>query len=111
MFYLFIKNIYSQNVIDELKEDKQYWNRPSNGDGLTILIVVHGKNTYGTRASAVVTKSELLSIRTKDFQCNIQDTNKSFILKKREIVFGSESNPDVLFKLFQIYKSCPVAKF
>ena len=43
MFYLFIKNIYSQNVIDELKEDKQYWNRSSGGDGLTILIAVYSK--------------------------------------------------------------------
>ena len=50
-------------------------------------------------------------MRTKDFQHNIQDTNKSFILKEREIAFGSKSNSDMLFQLFQIYESYLVAKF
>ena len=111
MFYLFVKNSCSQNVIDELKEERKCYIRPGGGDGLTILIAVHGKNSHGTRASAVVAKSELLSMRTKDFQHNIQDVNKAFLLKEREIAFGGESNPDVLFQLFQVYESCPVAKF
>ena len=33
------------------------------------------------------------------------------MLKEKEIVFGSEDNPDILFELFQIYESCPVQKF
>ena len=111
MFYLFVKNSCTQNVIDELKEERQHWSRPGGGDGLTILIAVYGKNAHGTRASAVVAKSELLSMRTKDFQHNIQDVNKAFTMKEREIAFGGESNPDVLFQLFQVYESCPVAKF
>ena len=58
---------------------------------------MQGKNTHSTRASAVVAKLELLSMRTKDFQHNIQDMNKAFLLKERDIVFEDESNPCVLY--------------
>ena len=50
-------------------------------------------------------------MRTKDFQYNIQDVNKAFLLKEREIAFGRESNSDMFFQLFQVYKSFLVAKF
>ena len=58
---------------------------------------MRSKNAHGTRASAVVTKSDLLFMRTKEFQHNIQDVNKAFLLKEREIAFGGESNSGMLF--------------
>ena len=84
-----------------MKNKRQYWNRLGSGDRLTILIAVYGKNSHGTRASTIVAKSELLPMRNKDFQYNIQDVNKAFILKEREIAFGGESNFDVLFSYFK----------
>ena len=111
MFYLFAKSSADQRALDESKNERQYWLRPGGGDGTALLIAIYGKNIHGTRASAVVAKSELLQMRSKDFQHNIQDVNKAFLLKEREIAFGGENNPDVLFQLFQICESCPVAKF
>ena len=111
VFYLFIKNSCFQCVLDDLKEEEHHWKRPGGGDGGTLLTAVYSKNVHGTRASAVVAKSELLSMRSKDYQHNIQDVNKAFLLKEKEIAFGGESNPDALFQLFQIYESCPVQKF
>ena len=80
-----------------MKDERQYWIRSVSSDRLTILIAVCGKNAYSTKASAVGAKSELLSIRTKHFQHNIQDVNKAFLLKEREIAFRRESKSDVLF--------------
>ena len=94
-----------------MKDNKHLWTRPGGGDGTTLLIEIYSKNGHGTRASAVVAKAELLSMRSKDFQHNMQDTNKAFLIKEKEIAFGGEDNPDVLFQLFQIYESCPVQKF
>ena len=111
MFYLFVKNSCFQCVLDDLKDEEHHWKRPGGGDGGTLLTAVYSKNVHGTRASAVVAKSELLSMRSKDYQHNIQDINKAFLLKEKEIAFGGESNPDVLFQLFQVYESCPVQKF
>ena len=107
MFYLFIKNSYTQAVIDKLNDKWQYWTRPSSSDRKTLLIAIYSKNTHGTRASIVVAKAELLAIRTKDFQYNIQDVNKVFLLKEKE-TFSSKRNLDILFQLFQIYESCLV---
>ena len=50
-------------------------------------------------------------MRSKDYQHNVQDMNKAFLLKEKEITFGVENDPDVLFQLFKIYESCPVQKF
>lgn len=108
MFYLYVKNSCDQSVLGAVKDDEYHWKGPGGGDGGTLLIAVHSKNVHGTRASAVVDKSELLSMRSKHYQHNVQDINKAFLLKEKEIVFGGESNPDVLFQLFQIYESCPV---
>ena len=65
-----------------------------------MLIAIDSKNAHRTRASAVVAKAKLLQMKTKDFQHNIQDTNKAFSLKEREIAFGGENNTDILFQLF-----------
>ena len=111
MFYLYVKNSTHQSVLDELKDDRHQWIRPGGGDGTTLLIAIYSKNAHGIRASAVVAKAELLQMRSKDYQHNIHDVNKAFALKEREIAFGGENNPDVLFQLFQVYESCPVAKF
>ena len=83
MFYLFVKNSCDQSVLDAMKDDEHHWKRPGGGDGGALLIAVHSKNVHGTRASAVVAKSELLSMRSKDYQHNIQDVNKAFLLKEK----------------------------
>ena len=97
MFYLCVKNSCAQTVIDELNKERGQWIRPGGGDGTTLLIAIYSRNVHGTRVSAVVAKSELLSMRSKDLQHNIQDANKTFLLKEKEIVFGGEENPDVVF--------------
>ena len=99
-FYLFVKNSCFQCVLDDLKEEERHWKRPGGGHGGMLLTAVCSKNVHGTWASAVVAKSELLSMRSKDYQHNIQDVNEVFLLKEKEIAFGSENNPDVLFQLF-----------
>ena len=93
MFYLFVKNSCFQCVLDDLKEEECHWKRFGGGAACS-------KNVHGTQASAVVAKSELLSMRSKDYQHNIQDANKAFLFKEKEITFSSENNPDVLFQLF-----------
>ena len=50
-------------------------------------------------------------MRIKDFQHNIQDVNKDFLEKERDIAFGGEYNPDVMFQLFQTHESFPVPRF
>ena len=111
MMYLYIKNSVRQTVLEAIKEERVHWKRPGGGDGITLLIEIYSKNAHGTRASAVVAKSELLSMKTKDFGHNIQDVNDIFLLKEKEISFGGEINPDVLFQLFKIYETCPVPAF
>ena len=97
MFYSFVKNSCAQNVVDDLNKECGNWIRPAGGDGTTMLIAIHSRNVHGTRASVVVAKSELLSMRSKDFQHDIEDTNKTFLLKEKEIVFYGEENSDALF--------------
>ena len=76
-----------------------------------MLISIYQKNAHGTRASAIVAKTELLAAETKSFNHNIQDVNKFITSKNKEIAFGGESNHDALFQVFKIYESCPVPKF
>ena len=83
--------------MDDLREENHHCTRPGSGDGRTLLIAMHSNDVHGTRASAVVAKSELLSMRTKDFQNNIHDVHKSLLEKEREIDFRGKDNPDVLF--------------
>ena len=61
--------------------------RPGGGDAITFPIGVHSKNVHGTRASAVVAKSGILSIRTKYFYHNIQDVNTFYAQKEHEIIY------------------------
>ena len=111
MMFVFIKNSVSQSVLDGVKDDKNKWSRPGGGDGASLLISIYQKNAHGTRASAIVAKTELLAAETKSFNHNIQDVNKFITSKNKEIAFGGESNHDALFQVFKIYESCPVPKF
>ena len=81
------------------------------GDAITFLIAICSKNVHGTRASAVVTKADLLSIRTTDFHHNIQDASTFCTQKEHEIIYGGEQNLDILIQLFQTYESFPVKQF
>ena len=97
---IFIKiNLY-QSVLDELKEERVNWARPGGADGPTFLIAIFSKNSHSAEESVVMTKAELISIMTKDFQHDIQDMNKVFLHKEKEITFSREDNPDVLFHFF-----------
>ena len=75
------------------------------------MIIIHQKNVHGTRASAIVAKTELLKAETKIFNHNIQYVNKFVTAKNKEIAFGGETNHNVLFQLFNIYENCQVPKF
>ena len=80
---LFIKNSVHQTVLDNIKEERLNWKRPGGEDGISLLIAVYNKNVHGTRASAVVAKTELLSMKTQDFQHNVLDVNSIFLLKEK----------------------------
>ena len=97
MMYVFIKNSVSQSVIDDILDDEQKWLRPGGGDIPTLLLRTCEQNAHGTRASAIVAKSELLEVNTKNFNHKIDDVNKFFNVKNTEIALGGE-NPDVLFR-------------
>ena len=111
MFFVFVKNSIHQEVMDDLQDDVVLFTRPGGGDGATLLISIYTKNSHGTVASAIVAKTELLSVNSKDFGHNIQDVNRFFHQKNNEINFAGQSNPDIVFQLFKAYKSCPVPEF
>ena len=111
MLCLFIRNSCDQSATHNLREEKHHWTRPDGGDGGTLLVSICSKNSHGTRASEVVAKVELLSMRTKDFQHNIHSVNKSFLEKEREITFGGEDNLEALLQLFQTCESRLVPRF
>ena len=111
MKWVFIKNISHQSILTKIKEERPHLKITSGGDEITFLIFVYNKNSHGRRVSVVVVKTKLLSIKTKDFQHNILDVNRFFLLKEKEVAFCGETNPDVHFQLFQIYESCTVSKF
>ena len=71
MMCLFIKNSAHQNFLKNIKEERLHWTRPGGGDGITLLIAICSKNAHGERVSTVVAKTELLSMKTKDFQHNV----------------------------------------
>ena len=111
MMYIFIKKSVSKNVLDDIEEEKHKWTRPGGGDGLTLLMCIYNKNAHGTKASAIIAKSELLEVNTKNFNHNINDVNSFFTLKNKEIGFSGEVNPECLYQLFKAYETCPVPKF
>ena len=78
-------------------QSKAHWMRPGGSDAIDFLIAIHSKNVHGTRASSVVEKVDLLSIRTKDFHHSIQDASTFYAQKEQEIIYGREQNPDILF--------------
>ena len=61
-----------------------------------MIIAIYNKNTHGIRSSTLVHKTELLSMKTKDFQHNVLDANRMFFFKENDITLGGEINPDIL---------------
>ena len=68
MTRIFIKNSIYQPFLDNTKEERIHWNISGGGDVMTLIITAHNKNAHDARASEVLGKNELLSMRAKDFQ-------------------------------------------
>ena len=56
-------------------------------------------------------KSELLNVKTKDFQHNVDNLNKKLLCKEKKIACSGEENLGVIFQLFNAHESCPTSKF
>ena len=78
MLCLVFKNSVNQIILDQVKDDIVKCNHSGGHDGRNLLISVRSVNSHKNDASTIVAKLDLLTLESKNFHNNDQDTEYFF---------------------------------